>query len=444
MKTAKFLFTAALAYAGISALYAAPEVVVKTNKPDAIYRCGEEIVITAQVVDNGKAVPGRTVKYDFIADGGFTKKGSFVTTNEPFTWKTKLDLPGSLRTEFILLDENGKPIPLKRRRDQWWCVSGRIGAVAEPENIRPGFKRPADFNEYWSKQRKMLDAIPVKANMKNKVHEDSTCIVYDVKVDCLGKPVSGYLAIPKGKKGKYPARISYHGAGVGSAHKPSVITKARRGFISFDVNAHGIDNNKPREYYSNLYKTDLKEYYWKVYENRETNYFHGMIHRIMRSIDYIKTLPEWDGKNIIVEGASQGGYQAVIAAGVDPAVSICRAAVPAFADFHGEFFSNPKRMPRMHLAGALRKTGKGIDYIKACLDEYAYLDPVSFAGNIKCPTFISVGFCDLSCPPTSVYSIFNAIPAGTRKEIFSYPEGIHATSTKMPGADAYEATVGEK
>jgi len=50
----------------------------------------------------------------------------------------------------------------------------------------------------------------------------------------------------------------------------------------------------------------------------------------------------------------------------------------------------------------------------------------------------------LHCPPTSVYSIFNAIPAGTRKEIFSYPEGIHATSTKMPGADAYEATVGEK
>ena len=103
MKSVKLLFTAALAYAGISALYAAPEVIVKTNKPDAIYRRGEEIIITAQVVDNGKAVPGRTLKYNFIADGGFTKKGSFVTTEQPFVWKTKLDLPGSLRTEFIHL-----------------------------------------------------------------------------------------------------------------------------------------------------------------------------------------------------------------------------------------------------------------------------------------------------------------------------------------------------
>jgi len=439
--TLKTVLTSTLLAAVSTVSFALPDVIVKTDKADAVYKCGEEITVTAQVVENGKPLTGQTVNYHYLADGRDEKRGSFVTTDKPFVFKTKLDKPGAMRIDFILLDKNGKKIPIKRRLDQHDCISGRVGAVAEPEKLLPQFERPADFSEYWAAQRKKLNAIPVKELAKKEVYSNGKIKVYDIQVACLGKPVSGYVGIPTGGKGKYPVRIVFHGAGVRSALRYVAINGANKGFITLDINAHGILNGQPGEYYKNLQKGELKNYYYKKFTSRIDHYFHSIIIRIIRTLEYVKTIPQWDGKNIIVEGGSQGGYQALIAAGLDNAVTLCRASVPAFSDFYGEFFGDPKRMTRFHVASYLRSGVPDEAQKRYLLNEYAYLDPVSFARDIKCPTFISLGFCDLSSPTTSVYGIFNTIPANVKKSITTYPNGIHGTSGAMPEADKYEKSL---
>lgn len=42
-------------------------------------------------------------------------------------------------------------------------------------------------------------------------------------------------------------------------------------------------------------------------KNPENNYFKFMILRDLRAIEYAKTLPEWNGKDITVSGGSMGG-----------------------------------------------------------------------------------------------------------------------------------------
>ena len=42
---------------------------VTADKSNAIYKSGETAVITAAALEDGKPVSGRTVLYDFIADG---------------------------------------------------------------------------------------------------------------------------------------------------------------------------------------------------------------------------------------------------------------------------------------------------------------------------------------------------------------------------------------
>ena len=108
--TLKTVLTSTLFAAVAAASFAAPDVIVKTNKAHAVYKCGEEITVTAQVVEHGKPVIGETVNYHYLADGRDEKKGSFVTTDKPFIFKTKLDKPGAMRIDFILLDKNGKKI----------------------------------------------------------------------------------------------------------------------------------------------------------------------------------------------------------------------------------------------------------------------------------------------------------------------------------------------
>ena len=56
-----------------------------------------------------------------------------------------------------------------------------------------------------------------------------------------------------------------------------------------------------------------------------TTYFNGMILRDLRAIDFGRALPEWDGKNVKVSGGSQGGFQALLLAALDPSVTFAES-----------------------------------------------------------------------------------------------------------------------
>jgi len=55
-----------------------------------------------------------------------------------------------------------------------------------------------------------------------------------------------------------------------------------------------------------------------------------------------------------------------------------------------------------------------------------YFDAMNFATRIKCPTIVSVGFIDKTCPATSVFSAYNNIPAGVDKKIVMRVDMGHA------------------
>jgi cephalosporin-C deacetylase len=55
-----------------------------------------------------------------------------------------------------------------------------------------------------------------------------------------------------------------------------------------------------------------------------------------------------------------------------------------------------------------------------------YVDVMNHASRITCRTFVSVGFIDKTCPPSSVYAAFNNIPSATDKTMVTRPEMAHA------------------
>jgi cephalosporin-C deacetylase-like acetyl esterase len=73
----------------------------------------------------------------------------------------------------------------------------------------------------------------------------------------------------------------------------------------------------------------------------------------------------------------------------------------------------------------LKYTAETADHEKAS-QAVRYVDAMNFASRIACPTYVSVGFIDKTCPPTSVYAAFNNIPAGVEKHIVNRPEMGHA------------------
>ncbi|MCF0234388.1 MAG: acetylxylan esterase [Thermoguttaceae bacterium] len=235
--------------------------------------------------------------------------------------------------------------------------------------------------------------VPIRADLTPVDSGDENVVAYDVKVDCAGlAPVSGYLTMPKNAEAKsLPAVVSYQGYGVYSAGKQTW----RKNAIAFEINAHGILNGQKTEYYQALSSTFLAGYGFSQTQNSvpESCYWNGMMMRAMRALQYVKTLPEWDGVNLTTTGGSQGGLQCLSAAGLDPDVTAVEAYVPWFCDLSG-------RVKNDRLGG----------WFPEWVDGLGYFDTTNHAKRIKGKVTFYSGLGDYVCPPSGQVVLFHAIP----------------------------------
>lgn len=422
MNWQKRLLCCCMAGSLISGVIAAenfPKVRAVGNSPSGVLKCGE----TAQLSLSLSPLPAEAkyLKCEQFENGRKTEE-TFIPASESFQVRKSMSAPGWFALLGTACDENKKPLPNPKPVHAWDLeLKGGVGVMFSPEKIVPAQPEPADFESFWKKQRAELDKVPleverVETEVPDRFKDRGKC--YAVKIKCAGNaPVQGYLSIPHGAAPKsLPIVVLPHGAGVRTAEKPVW----RRNVIAFEFNAHGIENGKEPAYYENLRKTTLRGYEWQGAGNKETWYFKGMILRLMRALDYVKTIPEWDGKNLILMGDSMGGGQALIGAALDRDVSLCIAAIPAFGDLRGPAQPYPKvsKMP--------------------CMD---YFDTANFAKRIRCPVYLSAGLIDFTCSPYSIFAVYNALPGSVRKHISLYPNLGHMRFCKTDGEKEYDRLV---
>ena len=410
-------------------------VIVSTNCPDARAKVGDTVIITIMVAskkpgffrltfyENGNMLKG-TPKICKFSEAGFVGL------------ERKATRPGTICLIAEILDENRKPV-LNRRKRKLNCG---LGVLVDGDKIAPGNPLPPPgFDEFWARKRTELDQVPIRAVRRQKnvppaaAAKYPNVVCYDTQVDCAGgAPVSGYLCMPKDAKEKsLPAIVFFHGAGVRGAR---MMLRYGSKAIAFDVNAHGLPNGRPQKFYDDLFAGELKDYRSRFLDDHEKNYFVGIYIRIMRALDYVKSLPEWDGRNLIVFGGSQGGAQALAAAGLDQQVSLCVANVPSQCDLGG-------RVAGRRPGGPMCRNPRLTQSDPAVVRETAYVDNVFLAKNVKCPVYTSAGLIDQTCIATSIFAFYNALPPTVEKHIDVNPIGGHNGSGSFGGLKAIDAVL---
>lgn len=399
----------------LQAQTAAPVLALKaaTDHADALYKVGETATFMIDVTEGGKPVVDGKVTCVFSKDGVQPQPPQTINVKDgKATVIGKLDEPGFLSLR---------------------VTSGKASALAaagyDPLQLKPSLPVPEDFDAFWSAQKAELAKVEMKSTLTPVQTAVKGVDAFDVQVECLGKPVSGYFGRPKNAKPKsLPAILHVHGAGVRSSTLGSVFWAASEGgMLSLDINAHGIPNGRPKEFYDALSAGELKGYPQSGNKDRETCYFKGMFLRLIRAIDFLTAQPEWDGKTLIVSGSSQGGFQAFAAAGLDERVSFFCAGVPAGCDHTGSQANRIAGWPKIVPNDAEGKPDA------AALQASRYFDNVNFATRAKCQgAAVTVGFIDTTCPPTSVYAAYNAL---------TIPKAIHtdvlAGHTNTPAASKF-------
>lgn len=389
-----------------------------TDREPVSYRVNETMTFRVRLVEDGKPLAGKLLKWTRTGDDKKTVSGETATAeNGSAQIEASIGVPGFVRME--VWPFHGDKTPLNGANGRPLKFDG--GAGADIGKLEP-YPEPADFDAFWQNQKLRLAGVPVKASLREITPARQGFRMFDVRVDCAGgKPVSGYLSFPDvAKPRSLGAHVGFIGYGARSATQDY-----RRGMIVFQINAHGIENGREPAYYQALQTGELKGYGFNAEENArpETCYFNGMMLRVMRALEFVKSRPEWDGKTLTVFGSSQGGFQAVAAAGLDPAVTECVLLKPWFCDLGGITL------------GRLRGWRPDL------ADGLLYYDGVSMGKRITCKTVITAGLGDYTCPPSGLAVLYNRIKAPKRME---YLQGVaHGYETPPNPPEPAKQTVSD-
>lgn len=298
------------------------------------------------------------------------------------------------------------------------------------EKIKPYTQEPQDFRSFWQKNVEELKQVPMsytKELYKDYCTDKIDCYLVKLQIDKMGHSMYGFLFYPKNAQpGKHPVVLCPPGAGIKTIKDPMRNKYyAENGFVRFEVEIHGLDPRISSETFgeiSRAFNDRNGGYLANGLENKDIYYMKHVYVGLVRCIDFLTSLPEWDGKNVAVQGGSQGGALAIIAAGLDSRVTQCVANHPALSD----------------MAGYAAKGGTGgyphfcrqpqILSNKDCLNTLAYFDVVNFARYVKAPTYLTWGYNDVTCPPTTSYAVWNTLKC--TKESLLTPINEHWTTTE--------------
>lgn len=298
------------------------------------------------------------------------------------------------------------------------------------DKIKPYTQEPQDFRSFWQKNVEELKQVPMsytKELYKDYCTDKIDCYLVKLQIDNMGHSMYGFLFYPKNAQpGKHPVVLCPPGAGIKTIKDPMRNKYyAENGFVRFEVEIHGLDPRISSETFgeiSRAFNDRNGGYLANGLENKDIYYMKHVYVGLVRCIDFLTSLPEWDGKNVAVQGGSQGGALSIIAAGLDSRVTQCVANHPALSD----------------MAGYAAKGGTGgyphfcrqpqILSNKDCLNTLAYFDVVNFARYVKAPTYLTWGYNDVTCPPTTSYAVWNTLKC--TKESLLTPINEHWTTTE--------------
>ena len=382
---------------------------------DWLYETGEKATVDVQLYKYGVPVDDVTLEY---AIGGDMMPADSNGSTTLKNGRAKVNL-GTMKTPGF--------------RD---CVlTATVDGVKYTHHVKVGFsadkiqpytEMPGDFDAFWSKNLEDLKKVPLKYTMTPSPQyttEKMNCYLVNLTTTSQGQSVYGYLFIPKdAAPGSCPIVLCPPGAGIKTIKEPLRHRYyGENGCIRFETEIHGLNPEMSEEQFKEISKAFSGRengYLQSGLDNKDNYYMKRVYLGLVRAIDFLTSLPEWDGKNVAVQGGSQGGALAIVAAGLDPRVTACVANHPALSDMAGYKAGRAGGYPHFFRVDGMDTPDK--------LNTMAYYDVVNFAKKVTCPIYMTWGYNDNTCPPTTSYAVYNVITAP--KEALITPINEHWTS----------------
>jgi len=285
-----------------------------------------------------------------------------------------------------------------------------------PEEIVSPPDRPDDFDNYWMRARRELDAVEPQFKL---IRQDKLCTetrdIFLVEMRSLGNVlIRGWYMKPV-MKGVYPAILQVQG--YSSTKVPQNLYQGDD-MVSLALNIRGHGNSQDHV------NPGFPGYLQHYVDDKELYIYRGAYMDCVRAVDFLYSRSEVDTSRVVVEGGSQGGALSFATAALDnERIDLCVPHVPFLSDFRdyfkvagwpgGEFKQYFKEHPEI----SEEKIYKNLSYI----------DIKNLAPWIKAPVLMSIGLMDKTCPPHINFAAYNQL--NVPKAYIVYPYAGHG----LPG-----------
>ena len=379
------------------------ETVATPNHADSHYSLGQTATLRIVAREGGVPVDGTTVRYKVGPEMRLPKTWDSTTfkNGEAVIYMGTMQEPGFLACQYEFRAADGK------------TYKDLVKLAYEPEQIKTFTPMPKDFEAFWQKAMKEARKVPFEAEYFD-VPEATTDKLQTQRVRLrVGKDkwLQGYLTRPRDTL-KHAVVLCPPGAGSQRIYPSQYFPE--RGCIYLKIEIHDHDQSLPDTAYEAA-RRQSDGYTHRGLASRDSYYYKDVYVGCARALDFLCSLPGWDGKNAIVTGGSQGGALTIVTAALNEKATVCAPFYPALCDLTGFLYGRAGGWPKFFTPSYY--SGKMDIPQEQAVETLQYFDVVNFARVLKVPTFMSWGYSDESCSPTSIWAAWNEITAPKQKAI---------------------------
>lgn len=288
---------------------------------------------------------------------------------------------------------------------EWARTAGQLAERAREAEARGHTVTARDFwyraSIYYGRgQWSILQDTPEKARLYDHCTEAYQRMIdlgdgsiRRVTLDVDGEQVFAILHLPPGATGPMPAAIFFPGMDMFKEEFPNVGNNefAKRGMAVLSVDGPGQGETRVK----GCTVTDAK-----------------YIRAGKAAIDYLQSLPEIDGEQIVVTGASFGSYWGPQLAAADPRIKACAGIMGILYSMDPIFEHGPPsfKLNFMYMAGI--ENEDEFDRLTADMGLH------DVGPRLTCPTLITQGESDFICPVDGAERFFHEIAGPKEMWIF--------------------------
>ena len=384
------------------------ETIATPDHADSYYSIGQPAALRVIAREGGVPVHGTMLRYKVGPEMFLPEAYDSVAfvNGEALVRMGTMQEPGFLACQYEFKTADGK------------TQKDLVKVAYLPEKIKAFTSMPKDFEQFWQKALKEARKIPFEVEYRDIADAtNDKFITKHVRIRVgKNKWMQGYLTIPlsspEGNK-QYPVVLCPPGAGSQKIYPSDYFP--REGCVYLKIEIHDNDQLLPDAEYNQMRTKKSDGYIQRGLVDKDTYYYKDVYVGCARMVDFLCSLPEWDGKNVIVSGGSQGGALTIVTAALNEKVTMCAPFYPALCDLTGFLHHRAGGWPKFFTT--FYKDGKIDIPQEQAIETLQYFDVVNFARILKVPTFMSWGYNDDTCSPTSVWAAWNEITAPKQKDI---------------------------